>query len=1034
MVFLFYHFFVSLVLCVADAVQSVASRNSFAANTVLDYTPLIFTTYHDVRFTNASRNHVPQPEILTKDLTEGAGLDFYYEKQLVCWTDQGLESIKCMRMNSSFYESPPKGKFYFDGDSKLPDVHDKYSIITTGIEKPEGLAIDWYTDKIYWTDGETNRIEVASINGKHQKVLFWTDLDQPRAIAVIPSERLVVWTDWGENPKIERASMDGNPVSRMILVNDRIFWPNGLTIDLDNKLIYWVDGSLQFLDVMNLDGSNRKTIVKNLLYPYSVTYHKRNLFWSDWHTGSINYYNLDGKEVKEIIDIPEVPITVHVWDPSLQPLGNNPCLQNNGGCSHLCLLSTNDKGFSCACPTGVKLLNSTTCADGPQNVIFLVQRTLISKISLDSPDFTSFPLPFGKVKYAIAIDYDPIEDYVYWSDEEAHAIKRARPDGTAITDIVTTEIEHPDGLAIDWIARNLYWTDTGTDRIEVCRLNGSFRKVLINENLDEPRAIALAPQLGWMFWTDWNEKKPKIERASLDGTERVVLVSDDLGWPNGIALDIEQRKIYWCDAKTDKIEVTNMDGSDRRVILSENLPHVFGLSLLGDYLYWTDWQRRTVDRAHKITGNDRIVVVDQFPDLMGLKVTKLHETKGTNECAVKNGGCSHLCLNRPQDFVCRCQIDYELAKDKRTCVAPAAFLLFSIDDNIGRISIDYNEDNHNDYYIPFKDVRDAHYLDVDIADRRIYWTDQKSKCISRAFINGSDVQKIVDSGLSQPEGIAVDWISHNIFWTDSDTKRIEVARLDGSSRRILVWKGIEEPRNIILEPRRGYMFWSEWPSDSIRRAAMDGTDLSTIISNAYHASGLTLDPDFRRIYWACESEPTAIEFAELDGKRRTKLLSSDIEVPFLPHALTLYQDFVYWSDANTGDIERVHKLTGQNRSLVHNNLKNVNSLLVFHSSRQAGSNQCRTNNGGCSNLCLALPGQKRMTCACPTHYALGLDGSSCIPPKNYLIFSQRNSFGRLLPDSSDSPDAPIPVSAKNIRAIEYDPIQHYIYWVSFAVS
>ena len=39
--------------------------------------------------------------------------------------------------------------------------------------------------------------------------------------------------------------------------------------------------------------------------------------------------------------------------------------------------------------------------------------------------------------------------------------------------IVSSEVKHPDGLAVDWVARNLYWTDTGTDRIEVSRLNGS---------------------------------------------------------------------------------------------------------------------------------------------------------------------------------------------------------------------------------------------------------------------------------------------------------------------------------------------------------------------------------------------------------------------------------------------------------------------------------------------------------------------------------------------------------------------------------
>ena len=62
--------------------------------------------------------------------------------------------------------------------------------------------------------------------------------------------------------------------------------------------------------------------------------------------------------------------------------------------------------------------------------------------------------------------------------------------------LVSTEVNHPDGIAVDWIGRNLYWTDTGTDRIEVARLNGTARKVLISEGLDEPRAICLDPERG----------------------------------------------------------------------------------------------------------------------------------------------------------------------------------------------------------------------------------------------------------------------------------------------------------------------------------------------------------------------------------------------------------------------------------------------------------------------------------------------------------------------------------------------------------
>ena len=62
--------------------------------------------------------------------------------------------------------------------------------------------------------------------------------------------------------------------------------------------------------------------------------------------------------------------------------------------------------------------------------------------------------------------------------------------------VINAAIDRPDGIAIDWIARNLYWTDTGTDRIEVSRLNGTSRKVLIAEGLHEPRAIILDPMDG----------------------------------------------------------------------------------------------------------------------------------------------------------------------------------------------------------------------------------------------------------------------------------------------------------------------------------------------------------------------------------------------------------------------------------------------------------------------------------------------------------------------------------------------------------
>ena len=126
-----------------------------------------------------------------------------------------------------------------------------------------------------------------------------------------------------------------------------------------------------------------------------------------------------------------------------------------------------------------------------------------------------------------------------------------------------------------------------------------------------------------MFWTDWG-KSPKIERAGLDGGHRVTLVNTSIVWPNGIAIDFKAQKIYWADARLDKIEVMNMDGSQRSVVLDKDLPHVFGFTLLGNRLYWTDWQTKSIESVNKRTGDGRKTLIQSLPGLMGLKAVNLN--------------------------------------------------------------------------------------------------------------------------------------------------------------------------------------------------------------------------------------------------------------------------------------------------------------------------------------------------------------------------------------------------------------------------
>ena len=61
-------------------------------------------------------------------------------------------------------------------------------------------------------------------------------------------------------------------------------------------------------------------------------------------------------------------------------------------------------------------------------------------------------------------------------------------------------MEFPEGVAIDWVARNVYWTDSGKKTIEVARLDDArsrskpiTRVILFDEQLQNPRGIAVHP-------------------------------------------------------------------------------------------------------------------------------------------------------------------------------------------------------------------------------------------------------------------------------------------------------------------------------------------------------------------------------------------------------------------------------------------------------------------------------------------------------------------------------------------------------------
>ncbi|XP_056315196.1 LOW QUALITY PROTEIN: low-density lipoprotein receptor [Danio aesculapii] len=403
-------------------------------------------------------------------------------------------------------------------------------------------------------------------------------------------------------------------------------------------------------------------------------------------------------------------------DEPIRDCNVNECLSSNGGCSHLC--TDLRLGFECSCPAGFRLANHTHCEDvdecvdadacsqmcvnlpgsykcvcaegyeldhmtrdcraatGPEAFLLFSTRHEVRKLALGSREYSAV---LRQQKNVVALDVDVQRDTLYWTDLSQRKIySTTASDPTQHRTVIDSWISRPEGLAVDWIHRNIYWTDSEQHSVSVATADGSKHRTLIH-GLQNPRAIVLDPQSNFMFWSDWGVSA-RIERCGLNGADRMALVTDNIVWPNGIALDVLGRRLYWVDSKLHTLSSIGMDGNGRHTLIhdQQTLPHPLALAVFEEKVFWTDVSNHGIWSANRLTGHEISAVLEhlQSPEDIVLyhSLTQPSGRDWCRESALLNGGCEFLCLPAPAinthspKYTCVCPDHKTLAEDMRTCV------------------------------------------------------------------------------------------------------------------------------------------------------------------------------------------------------------------------------------------------------------------------------------------------------------------------------------------------------------------------------
>jgi hypothetical protein len=211
---------------------------------------------------------------------------------------------------------------------------------------------------------------------------------------------------------------------------------------------------------------------------------------------------------------------------------------------------------------------------------------------------------------------------------------------------------------------------------------------------------------------------------------------------------------------------------------------------------------------------------------------------------------------------------------------------------------------------------------VDLSGPRIFYLVARGKLLT-ARPDGSDLRMLLDSGMSGPDGVAVDVERKQVYWTNMgkvkvDDGSIQRLDLDGTNLTTIVpVGGTFTAKQLKLDKKGGKLYWSDREGMRVMRANLDGSHVETLVETGRGEEarldarnwcvGIAVDTDRGKIYWTQKGGDNAnrgvIRRANLEIPRgQTAANRSDIEVLFsgLPEPIDMDLDLstrrMYWTD------------------------------------------------------------------------------------------------------------------------------------------
>ena len=128
-----------------------------------------------------------------------------------------------------------------------------------------------------------------------------------------------------------------------------------------------------------------------------------------------------------------------------------------------------------------------------------------------------------------------------------------------------------------------------------------------------------------MFWIE----RGGVYKASLDGKSSIAFLTTNIYGPTGLTLHLPTSTLYWADLSAQVIDSCHINGTQRRLVLTEGISKPIAITVFEDTIYWLEGEDRIVKSVNRRTGRDISTTVEGlFKPMSLVSVHPLRQPQG----------------------------------------------------------------------------------------------------------------------------------------------------------------------------------------------------------------------------------------------------------------------------------------------------------------------------------------------------------------------------------------------------------------------